>query len=98
MGATHPLGRIGGRHGRPWLVAEPAPASGAKPRLLAQLHEAIRVRHLSPRTAEAYRIRPVRERPGQEEVSARTTWPHVLNRGPAGVRGPVDGLLDTPGG
>jgi len=45
------LGRIGDRRGIPWFVAEPAP----KPKLLDQLHEAIRVRHLSHRTAAAYR-------------------------------------------
>jgi integron integrase len=54
MGVTYPLGRIGDRRGIPWFVAEPTPASGS-PKLLARLHEAIRVRHLSPRTEEAYR-------------------------------------------
>jgi integrase len=43
------------RHGTPWFVAEPAPAPTPGPRLLARLHEAIRVRHLSRRTEEAYR-------------------------------------------
>ena len=55
MGATYPLGRIGDRRGRPWFVAEPTADGGTKPKLLAQRHEAIRVRHLSPRTEEAYR-------------------------------------------
>ena len=55
MGVTYPLGRIGDRRGIPWFVAEPTPDTGAKPRLLDQLHAAIRVRHLSPRTEEAYR-------------------------------------------
>jgi len=53
--ATYPLGRIGDHRGIPWFVAEPTPAPGTGPRLLAQLHEAIRVRHLSRRTEEAYR-------------------------------------------
>jgi len=55
MGATYPRGRIGNRRGRPWFVAEPTSDSGTKPKLLAQRHEAIRVRHLSRRTEEAYR-------------------------------------------
>jgi integron integrase len=54
MGVTYPLGGPRHRHGTPWFVAEPTPASGS-PKLLARLHEAIRVRHLSPRTEEAYR-------------------------------------------
>jgi len=53
MGVTYPLGRIGDERGRPCFVAEPTP--GAMPKLLDRLHEAIRVRHLSPRTEEAYR-------------------------------------------
>jgi len=53
MSVTYPLGRIGDERGRPCFVAEPTP--GAKPKLLDRLHEAIRVRHLSPRTEEAYR-------------------------------------------
>jgi integron integrase len=54
MGTPYPLGRVGDNRGIPWFVAEPAPASGS-PKLLARLHEAIRVRHLSRRTEEAYR-------------------------------------------
>jgi integron integrase len=54
MGVTYPLGGPRHRHGTPWFVAEPTPASGS-PKLLARLHEAIRVRHLSHRTEEAYR-------------------------------------------
>ncbi|NCS74735.1 MAG: site-specific integrase, partial [Deltaproteobacteria bacterium] len=55
MGATYPLGGTRHRRGTPWFVAEPAPGNSPKPKLLDQLHEAIRVRHLSPRTEEAYR-------------------------------------------
>jgi integron integrase len=55
MGVTYPLGQTADDRGTPWFVAEPTPASGAKPKLLDQLHEAIRIRHLSPRTEEAYR-------------------------------------------
>jgi len=55
MGATYPLGGTRHRRGTPWFVAKPAPGNSPKPKLLDQLHEAIRVRHLSPRTEEAYR-------------------------------------------
>jgi len=55
MGTPYPLGRIGDRRGTPWFVAEPTPGNDPKPKLLDQLHEAIRVRHLSRRTAAAYR-------------------------------------------
>ena len=55
MGVTYPLGRIGDDRGIPWFVAEPPPLSGNQPKLLDRLHEAMRVRHLSPRTEEAYR-------------------------------------------
>ena len=54
MGTPYPLGQIGDNRGIPWFVAEPAPPPTG-PKLLAQFHAAIRVRHLSPRTEEAYR-------------------------------------------
>jgi len=53
MGVTYPRGPIGDDRGIPCFVAEPTP--GDRPKLLDRLHEAIRVRHLSPRTEEAYR-------------------------------------------
>jgi len=77
------VGRLGGYRGTPWFVAEPTAPYGGQPRLLDRLHEAIRVRHLSPRTEEAYRH-------GIKRYIFFHT--HVLNRGPAGVRSPVDGL------
>jgi hypothetical protein len=55
MGIPYPLGGPRHRHGTPWFVAEPAPAPTPGPRLLDRLHEAIRARHLSRRTEEAYR-------------------------------------------
>ena len=80
MGVTYPLGGPRHRHGTPWFVAEPAPTAGPKPKLLDQLHEAIRVRHLSRRTAAAYRhgirrylffhhLRPPQEM-GEGEINA----------------------------
>ena len=55
MGTTYPLRGMRDRRGTPWFVAEPTPGNDPKPKLLDQLHEAIRVRHLSSRTEEAYR-------------------------------------------
>ena len=55
MGVTYPLGRIGDERGTPCFVAEPTAPDGGPPKLLDRLHDAIRVRHLSPRTEEAYR-------------------------------------------
>jgi integron integrase len=39
-----------------------------------------------------YDIRTVQELPGHNDVETTMIYTHVLNRGPAGVRSPVDGL------
>jgi site-specific recombinase XerD len=39
-----------------------------------------------------YDIRTVQELPGHNDVKTTMIYTHVLNRGPAGVRSPVDGL------
>jgi site-specific recombinase XerD len=92
--------------------------SEAKPKLLDQLREALRSRHYSRRTEQAYchwvkrfiyfhnvrhpfathlleggyDIRTVQEFLGHSDVKTTMIYTHVLNRGPSGVRSPVDGL------
>ncbi len=71
-----------------------APAATAKPKLLDRLREALRSRYcftgLLPEGG--YDIRTVQELVGHNDVKTTMIYTHVLNRGPAGVRSPVDGL------
>ena len=39
-----------------------------------------------------YDIRTVQELPGHRDVKTTMIYTHVLNRGPSGVRSPIDGL------
>ena len=64
-----------------------APAPVQKPKLLDRLCEALRSRHYSRRTAQ-----DVQELLRHNDVKNTMIYTHVLNRGPAGVRSPVDGL------
>jgi len=64
-----------------------SPAPAQKPKLMDRLCEALRSRHYSRRTAQN-----VQELLGQNDVKTTMIYTHVLNRGPAGVRSPVDGL------
>jgi integrase len=70
------------------------PGAATKPKLLDRLREALRSRpsfatHLME---GVYDIRTVQKLLGQNDGKTTMIYTHVLNRGPAGVRSPVDGL------
>jgi site-specific recombinase XerD len=76
------------------------------PKLLDRLRDAVRraniIKHVgchtfrhsfaTPLLESAYDIRTVQELLGHSDVETTMIYTHVLNRGPAGVRSPVDGL------
>jgi len=71
----------------PSRYARIATAPAQKPKLLDCLREALRSRHYGRRTAQN-----VHQLLGQNDVKTTMIYTHVLNRGPVGVRSPVDGL------
>ena len=84
---------------REWLIREPEESyrSNAKPRLLDQVRAAIRTRHYSYRTEEAYIgwIRRFILFHGKRHP-AEMLYTHVLNRGGRGVESPADRLGSGP--
>jgi integrase len=86
-------------HQAPKVV--PFSESGSRPKLLDRVRHAIRTRHYSRRTEQAYvdslledgyDIRTVQELLGHRDVRTTMTYLHVMNRGALGVKSPMDRL------
>jgi len=71
-----------------------APAPPQKPRLLDCLGEPLRSSHsfVTNPLQDGYDIRTVQKLLGLSDVKTTMIYTQVLNRSPAGVRSPIDGL------
>ena len=84
---------VGDCPSRPYSVLRDiGPNEAPRPRLLDRVRDAIRARHYSRRTEKAY-VYCVQELLGHRDVATTQINTHVLNRGPSGVKSPIDTIF-----